>query len=157
MKLLQKIVSGAQTGADRAALDFAIENYLEYEGFVPKGRLAEDGVIPAIYQNLIETESTNYAERTELNVLHSDATLIVSHGALKGGSLYTKKMAEKHGKPYLHIDFERISLEQAAQKLREWIISINCRILNVAGPRASSDPQIYQKTKALLELLLQQD
>src|SRR5688572_30647391 len=107
MKLnkIRKIISGGQTGADRGAFDFALENGFEIGGFVPKDRLAEDGRISEKYPNLIETETENPAERTELNVKSADATLILSHGELKGGSLLTLKFAEKYKKPFLHIDF----------------------------------------------------
>src|SRR5262245_24993140 len=71
-----KIISGGQTGADRAALDFALERGLDCGGSVPRGRLAEDGPIPARYPGLVETETTNPAERTRQNVRAADATLI---------------------------------------------------------------------------------
>lgn len=143
-----KIISGGQTGADRAAFDFALENGFEIGGFVPRNRLAEDGRISEIYPNLIETETP--AERTELNVKNSDATLILSHGDLKGGSLLTKEFAEKYKKPFLHIDFSALSFEQAARKTQKWLDSIGCKNLNVAGSRASEDAKIYDKTKDLL-------
>ena len=86
---ISRIVSGGQTGADRAAFDYALANEIEIGGFVPKNRAAEDGAIPAKYPNLRETETEDSAERTRLNVLNSDATLIFSHGALAGGSRLT--------------------------------------------------------------------
>ncbi len=150
---IRKIVSGGQTGADRAALDFALEAGIEIGGFVPKGRLAEDGRISDAYPNLIETETENYAERTLLNVLNSDATIIFSHGELTGGSLFTKKCAEMHGKPFLHLNFEHLSLDEAVQRAKQWLESLGCETLNVAGPRASNDPKIYERTKKFLQLL----
>ena len=145
-----KIISGGQTGADRAAFDFALENGFESGGFVPRNRLAEDGRISEIYPNLIETETETPAERTELNVKNSDAVLILSHGDLKGGSLLTSEFAEKYKKPFLHIDFSALSFEQAARKMQKWLDSIDCKNLNVAGSRASEDAKIYDKTKKLL-------
>ena len=155
MKLnkIKKIISGGQTGADRAAFDFALENDFEIGGFVPKGRLAEDGRISDKYPNLIETETENPAERTELNVKTSDATLILSHGELKGGSLLTLEIAEKYKKPFLHIDFSALPLEQAIEKTQKWLDSIDCKTLNVAGSRASEDSKIYEKTKNFLQKL----
>ena len=153
LKRIKTIVSGGQTGADRAALDFALENEIPSGGFVPRGRRAEDGAIGETYPNLLETKTRNYAERTELNILHSDATLIVSHGKLTRGSLLTKKLAEKHQKPFLHIDFSESNIDKAAEKTRKWLASIKCEKLNIAGPRASTDPEIYEKTFEFLAAL----
>ncbi len=153
MKKICKIISGGQTGADRAAFDFALENGIEIGGFVPKGRRAEDGKISEIYPNLIETAKRDYAVRTELNVENSDATLIVSHGSLGGGSRLTKKIAEKHRKPFRHLDFSILSVEQAADETRKWIASIKCEKLNIAGARASTDAEIYPKTREFLNEL----
>jgi predicted Rossmann-fold nucleotide-binding protein len=152
---LRKIISGGQTGVDRAAFDFALENGFEIGGFVPKNRRAEDGRISEKYPNLIETATENYAERTELNVQNADAVLILSHGELTEGSLLTKEFAEKHGKPFLHIDFNESEIESAVEKARRWLASINCEKLNVAGPRASTDAEIYDKTREFLNELEQ--
>ena len=92
LKKVKTIISGGQTGADRAAFDFALENKIEISGFVPKNRRAEDGAIGERYPNLTETETRNYAVRTELNVQNSDATLLVSHGKLTRGSRLTKNL-----------------------------------------------------------------
>ena len=148
--IIKTIISGGQTGADRAAFDFALENNIEIGGFIPKNRRAEDGRISERYLNLIETETENYAERTALNVNNSDATLIVSHGRLKGGSLLTKRFAEKYEKPFLHIDFSALTIKQAKEKTQKWLDSINCENLNVAGPRVSEDAKIYSTTKMFL-------
>ena len=150
---INKIISGGQTGADRAAFDFALENKIEIGGFVPKNRLAEDSRISERYLNLVEIETENYAERTELNVKIADATLLLSHGKLKGGSLLTLKFAEKYEKPFLHIDFTALTIEQAVEKTNKWLDSINCKILNVAGSRATEDLGIYDATKRFLQYL----
>jgi hypothetical protein len=150
VKKIKTIISGGQTGADRAAFDFALENNIEIGGFVPKNRRAEDGRISPVYTNLTETATRNYVVRTELNVQNSDATLIVSHGRLAGGSELTKKFAEKHQKPFLHIDFLGSTIAEAAREARKWLASINCEELNVAGPRLSTDAEIYGKTKQFL-------
>lgn len=152
---IQTIISGGQTGADRAAFDFALENNIEIGGYIPKNRCAEDGRISEKYTNLIETKTENPAERTELNVKIADATLILSHGKLKGGSLLTKELAEKHQKPFLHVDFSDLSFEQAIEKTNTWLNSIDGEILNVAGSRASEDAEIYKKTKEFLIKLFQ--
>jgi len=88
---VKKIISGGQTGVDRAGLDFAIENRVPHSGYCPKGRISEDGKISGSY-NLIETATSNYKERTEKNLIESDGTLIINKGKLSGGTL-------THGKP----------------------------------------------------------
>ncbi|MEM9644652.1 MAG: putative molybdenum carrier protein [Planctomycetota bacterium] len=98
-----RIVSGGQTGVDRAGLDFAIDLGMEHGGWCPAGRLAEDGRIPNRYQ-LTEHDSPFYPARTEQNVLDSDATLILFRGRLSGGSKLTKRLAVRHAKAFLSID-----------------------------------------------------
>ena len=155
LKKIKTIISGGQTGTDRAAFDFALENKIEIRGFVPKNRRAEDGGISPIYPNLTETATANYAVRTELNVQHSDATLVVSHGRLTGGSRLTKKFAEKHKKPTLHVDFSASTIAESAREAQKWLASIKCKKLNVAGPRLSTDAEIYVKTKEFLAELFE--
>jgi Circularly permutated YpsA SLOG family len=150
---IRKIISGGQTGADRAAFDFALEQGIEISGFVPKNRMAEDGEISAKYPNLLETRAKNPVRRTEMNVKYSDATLILSHGELTGGSKRTLQLAEKHHKPSLHLDFAEMNIKEAVAITKKWLKSINCEELNVAGARASKDPHIYGKTKLFLEKL----
>lgn len=145
-----KIISGGQTGADRAALDLAIDRNFEYGGYIPLGRWAEDGRIADRYKNLIELDTDDLAIRTERNVVESDATLIVANGKLTGGSLFTWKVAGKHRRPVLIAELYRFSRENAADKAREWLKLTGAGILNVAGPRASKDPSIYTATYGLL-------
>ncbi|MGI8545490.1 MAG: putative molybdenum carrier protein [Aridibacter sp.] len=150
---INKIVSGGQTGADRAAFDFALEKGIEIGGFVPKGRRAEDGRISDKYPNLTETSNKNYAERTELNIINSDATLILSHGKLKGGSLLTRRLAKRHKMAFLHIDFSEFDICSAVLHTKDFLHLIECKILNIAGSRASGDAEIYKKTKKFLTKL----
>jgi putative molybdenum carrier protein len=151
---LEKIVSGGQTGADRAALDVAFERGLPVGGWVPKGRFAEDGPIPERYSGLVETESSDPAVRTSLNVRDSDATLIVSHGPLTGGCLLTLEEARRRGKPVLHLDLHETTPVTAAARLRLWLDAAVPRTLNVAGPRASKDATIFAAVVALLRSAL---
>ena len=148
--MITRILSGGQTGADRAALDFAIKHHIPHGGWLPKGRKTEDGTLPEKYQ-LQEMPTPDYSKRTKQNVLDSDGTLIVSHGFLTGGSALTEFLAEEHNKPYLHIDLNLLSMQEAAQIINQWIQSYKLKVLNVAGPRASKDPKIYQATMNLLE------
>jgi Circularly permutated YpsA SLOG family len=148
--MLRKIISGGQTGADRAALDAAIRLGIPHGGWIPKGRIAEDGPLAARYE-LIEMPTDSYPERTEKNVVESDGTLIISHGAPAGGTEYTRKMVLKHGKQMLYIDLTlHGNLMDAASLVTDWIAMHNVETLNVAGPRASKDPRIYALTLTLL-------
>jgi len=147
---LRKIVSGGQTGADRGALDAAIEVGLPHGGWVPKGRLAEDGRIPDTY-SLQEMPTDSYPARTEQNVKDSDGTTIISHGSLAGGSKLTQDLARKHKRPCLHIDINRTPQFLAATKINEWVTENRIEVLNVAGSRASEDPRIYDDTRHVME------
>jgi len=151
--VIKKIISGGQTGADRAALDVAIKEGIPHGGWIPKGRKAEDGMLPDKYQ-LQEMPTVSYSKRTEQNVLDSDGTLIVSHGKLNGGSALTRRLAEKHKRPHIHLDMNKLSVNEAVDALRVWIGNNEIMILNVAGPRASKDPDIYNATVTVLETFL---
>jgi hypothetical protein len=151
--MIKKIVSGGQTGVDRAALDFAVKYKLRHGGWAPKGRLAEDGPIPETY-SLQEMPTADYAGRTEQNVIDADATLIISHGPLTGGTAYTRKMAMAHGRPWFHVDLNKMPTFQAAMLIKDWVCENEIDTLNIAGPRASEDPQIYGLVTVVLELVL---
>jgi Circularly permutated YpsA SLOG family len=148
--MLKKIISGGQTGVDRAALDAAIRMGIPHGGWLPKGRITEDGPLPANYQ-LDEMPTDSYSERTEQNVIDSDGTLIISRGAPAGGTEYTRKMALKHGKQMLHIDLTLYpNPADAASLVAAWLKLGHIEILNVAGPRASKDPAVYAAALAIL-------
>lgn len=149
-----EIVSGGQTGADRAAWDAALEAGLRTGGWVPLGRVAEDGPIPAGYPNLREAPSADPAVRTELNVRHSDATLLLSHGPLCGGSALTFALCLRLGRPVLHLDLSRHALDVSCAQARDWLSQTAPRVLNVAGPRHSEDAKIFEATRSLLRSLL---
>ena len=135
------IISGGQTGADRAALDWAIANGIPHGGWCPRGRLAEDGVIPDRYQ-LRESPEPDYLQRTEWNVKDSDATVIISLASqLSGGSLATREFAVVHDKPCIHLSGLQDAPENAAQ-LAVFLRKHHVSILNVAGPRASGEPKV---------------
>jgi hypothetical protein len=149
-----KIVSGGQTGADRAALDFAIAHNIPHGGWCPRRRKAEDGPIHNRYQ-LKGTPSSSYVLRTERNVCDSDGTVVFSVAAvLTGGSKKTVELARKHEKPCLHLSAQRDG-EKAAGLLKEFIRQHDIKVLNVAGPRGSQEPGVAEfvmatLTKALL-------
>lgn len=147
---VQRIVSGGQTGVDRAALDFAIEHGLAIGGMIPSDRWAEDGPISKHYKGLVECDSPEPAVRTRLNVDRSDATLVISHGKLSGGSALTVRIARELKKPRLHIDLGRHSHDAACERVRLWLNGHSIHVLNVGGPRASKDPKIYDDALELL-------
>jgi hypothetical protein len=134
-----KIISGGQTGVDRAGLDMALELGLDCGGWCPKGRMAEDGPIPAKYA-LREMPSPKYPPRTEKNGRASDGTLILTWGPVTGGTSLTVKLARKHRKRYIVVN---LSYGGEAQEVRDWIRIYNIKILNVAGPRESKKPGIH--------------
>jgi len=148
-----KIISGGQTGVDRAALDVAIELGLPHGGWCPRGRLAEDGRIPAKYE-LTELASSDYAARTEQNVLDSSGTLILYVGRLARGTELTSKLALRHRKPLCPINLEG---EPNLAAARRWLALHAIEILNVAGPRESSRAGIYELAQAFLRRLLVAD
>ncbi len=149
---ITRIVSGGQTGVDRAALDFAMSRDIGHGGWVPKGRKAEDGPLPPRYM-VRETRTSSYGERTRKNVADSDGTLIVFQDRLSGGTALTHAYAVKAQKPVLLVDVSDISLPDAAVSVRSWLSSGRIKTLNVAGPRESQAPGIYGKTVALLTAL----
>ncbi|MFZ5797820.1 MAG: putative molybdenum carrier protein [Thermodesulfobacteriota bacterium] len=149
-KGMVRIISGGQSGADRAALDAAIRLGIPHGGWLPRGRKAEDGPLPAHYR-LRETETARYRERTEKNIVDSDATLILSFGPLTGGSALTESLALRHDRPCLIIDLAEVPRAEAAAAVEQWLRRYKIRTLNVAGPRASNQPGIYD---AVLDLLL---
>lgn len=143
-----KIVSGGQTGVDRAALDAAISLGIEHGGWCPRGRLAEDGTIPARYA-LRETEAANYPQRTEQNVLDNNATLILCHGKPSGGTLLTANLAKRHNKPLLVVNLDELN-DETYTAVFAWLAANRVSTLNVAGPRESQSPGIHQETFNLL-------
>src|SRR2546423_11212579 len=98
-----KIISGGQTGVDRAALDVALELGLPCGGWCPRGRRAADGVIPEHYP-LKETATADYPERTEANVRAADATLIFTRGKPDRGTALTYELARRLNKPCYLVD-----------------------------------------------------
>jgi len=143
---VRKVVSGGQTGVDRAALDVALDLNVACGGWCPAGRRAEDGPLDVRYP-LRETRSAHYACRTRWNVRDSDGTLIVTSGRLTGGTALTRSIATQLGRPWLVVD-----PDQRAHVARsiEWLSDQAIRTLNIAGPRLSHEPTIYDRARKFL-------
>jgi hypothetical protein len=154
--VVNKIISGGQTGVDRAALDVAMELGIEAGGWCPAGRWAEDGAIDSRYP-LQETEEADTAVRTRRNVEEADATLVLSFDAeLSGGTLFTVLCAEKLEKPFRVITINPLSTNTGyrMEEIRQWSQQNDVRVLNVAGPRESEQPGIYAASQQFLRELL---
>lgn len=148
---VNKIISGGQTGVDRAALDVAIRLGIAHGGHCPRGRRAEDARLADCYQ-LVETPASDYLQRTEWNVRDSDGTLILTSGPPEGGTAATARFAKLLKKPVLIID---LLTNPSPDSARQWLAENNIHVLNVAGPRASKQPKIYEQAQTYLDRLLQ--
>ena len=162
--MIERMVSGGQTGVDRAALDVSIDLNICHGGWCPKGRIDEAGIIPIKYEGLIEIsgnfidEKENYNARTKLNIIHSDGTLIIvpslpipSH--IQDGTVLTMKEVEEQGKPFIIIGLDETTEDNIA-KCMEWVYENSIKELNFAGPRESVCPGIYDSTFSFLMTLI---
>jgi Circularly permutated YpsA SLOG family len=148
--MVTKIVSGGQTGADRAGFDAALELEIPIGGYTPSDRWAEDGTVPERYTGLIDSGSNHPAVRTRLNVEHSDGTLIFTRGRPQGGSALTIKISRELKRPRLHINLFKVLPDSASDRIRLWLDSYEIKVLNVAGSRESKEPGIYEEVKGIL-------
>jgi hypothetical protein len=148
--MIKKIISGGQTGADQAALDSAIQLDMPHGGWVPKGRITQEGSLPDKYK-LQEIPDDSYPSHTEQNVIDSDGTVIITHGKLYDGSDYAREMSVKHGRPWIKIDLDITAPLDAALKISNWIIENSIAILNITGSSADKDPKIYEKTRDIID------
>lgn len=148
-----RIISGGQTGVDRAALDAAMAAAVPCGGWCPGGRMAEDGAIDMGYP-LTEIPGSGYTERTRANVVDSDGTLILHTGILEGGTLMTLNFCKELDKPALVLSSNSIDAITASSAAHAFLVQHGIRTLNVAGPRASKQPQIYSWAYAVVAGLL---
>lgn len=150
--MIRKVISGGQTGVDRAGLDAALQAGIPIGGYCPSGRLAEDGTIPDKYP-MIEMDSQESHYRTEQNVLQSDGTLVINKGEMTEGTLHTHDFCIKYGKPRLVVKLDASDAVKQEQVIR-WIKGHYISVLNIAGPRESKFPEgIYAVTRAYLDEL----
>jgi hypothetical protein len=148
-----KIISGGQTGVDRAALDAALRHGIESGGWCPTGRLDEFGRIPDRYP-VKELESGGFTERTLQNVKDSDGTVIIYPGKLSGGTEQTLHFCIEQRRPHELIDASNVSTEKAAQLIADFVRENTIDILNGAGPRASEWPEGYDYALRALDIFL---
>ena len=149
MTRIFRIVSGGQTGADRAGLDAAMALGVPCGGWCPRGRLAEDGPL-SVHYPLKETPLSDYAQRTEWNVRDSEGTLIFSPGVPTGGTRLTLVLARRLRRPFL----VQAPLKSGVGKIVSWLQANHIKVLNVAGPRESHCPGIYGQVREVLLLVL---
>ena len=148
--MIKKIISGGQTGVDRAALDVALELGIPCGGWCPMGRHAEDGPIAEHYP-LQETSDIDHTVRTEFNTRDSDGCLIINRGVLHGGTAYAVEMAKHLHKPVQLIDVES---PPPLSEIKNWLEANDVRTLHIGGPRESSRPGIYAQAQSLIRALL---
>ena len=148
-----KIISGGQTGVDRAALDVALEHAIECGGWCPAGRLDEFGRIPDQYP-LQELEVGGFTERTLQNVKDSDGTVIIYPGNLGGGTEQTVRFCQELQRSYQLVDAAKIPAQDAAKLIADFVRYHEIDLLNVAGPRRSEWPEGYGYAFCVLEIFL---
>lgn len=146
MKSNLTIISGGQTGVDRAALDFALQHGIETGGWCPKLRLAEDGTIPEQYP-VKEIDSEEYDERTRHNVCDSDGTLVFISDDIDEGTQLTLDLADEFNKPLFIVSLKTFNNNN---RIKQWLENHHIKTLNIAGPSESNSPGIY---KAVLQFL----
>jgi len=150
------IISGAQTGVDRAALDAAMSCGLDYGGSIPRNRRAEDGPVDARYAALTELQSDDYTTRTRRNVLDAEATLILCPGSPEGGTALTEHIALELGRPVLIVDIDKKTYRSSIDSIRAWLTTLAPAVLNIAGPRESKNPGLYTRALNILEKVFQE-
>jgi len=148
-----KIISGGQTGVDRAALDVALTHGINSGGWCPAGRLDEFGKIPDHYP-VQELQSDGFNERTLQNVKDSDGTIIVHSRELRGGTEQTVRFCVDLKRPYQLIDASKLSAEDAAKPIADFVRKNKIDVLNVAGPRQSEWPEGYDYASRALSAFL---
>ncbi len=148
-----KIISGGQTGVDRAALDVALEHGIKCAGWCPAGRLDEFGKIPDHYP-VQELPGGGFTERTLENVKDSDGTVVIYAAELCGGTDQTARFCVEVGRPHQLIDASKVATAEAARLIADFVRTNRIDILNVAGPRQSEWPDGYDYASRVLETFL---
>ncbi len=152
--ILSKIISGGQTGVDRGALDACLQQNFTCAGWCPAGRLAEDGEIDFKYP-LQENLTSNYNDRTRLNVRDSDATLIIYNGDLTGGTLLTHNFAKEKEKPIFLFKVQPFMIDESLEQLIHFLTINHIETLNVAGPRKSQWEAAHDTSYIIVSKLIE--
>jgi hypothetical protein len=154
--MIERIISGGQTGADRAGLDAAMLEGVEYGGWLPKGRMSEDGAVPRRYKHMKEMTTAKYPPRTRKNVLDSDGTVIFTHGSLKAsrGSRLTMRIATVEKKQRLWINLKMTTLDEAVDDVYRWLVAGRVKVLNVAGSRESKATGIHDDVLEIIQRVI---
>ena len=150
LNILGRIVSGGQTGVDRAALDVALELSMDCGGWCPRERRTDDGPLEKKFP-LQETPLIQYGQRTSWNVRDSDGTLILYRTQVLGGTRLTWALARHQDRPCLLVDLDQ---NPDTESVLTWIVQNRISTLNVAGPRESSSPGVYTQARSFLHKLL---
>jgi hypothetical protein len=148
-----KIISGGQTGVDRAALDSALKHGIDCGGSCPSGRLDENGIIPAHYP-LQEVEDGGFSERTLRNVRDSDGTVIIYSNKLRGGSEQTVRFCREENRPHEEINGAEVSAQRAAEVMGKFVRNHKIATLNIAGPRHSEWREGYAFASRVMDIFL---
>ena len=148
--MIKKIISGGQPGVERAALDAAIKLNIPHEGWTYKTRRTDEGILPDKYR-VKESEDISFSERIEKNVLASDATAILTRGGLTIGLKIVKDCAEKHNRPYLHVDLNENPLNSASALIRKWMINNQLEAIYFTGSKLVDDIHLNQEVIRIIE------
>ena len=150
--MIKKIISGGQAGADIAGADAGISCGVPYGGWLPKGRKTENGPQSGRYTEFQAMSRGGYPKRTEQNIIDSDGTVVFSFGTLSGGSALTRRLCQKHGRPFLYVDLGQELFP--AETLKEWLNRTDIQVLNMAGSRESKHPGIYGRVFKIIQTVL---
>ena len=148
--MIKKIISGGQPGVERAALDAAIKLSIPHSGWTYKTRRTDDGILSDKY-SVKESADVGFSDRIEKNVLDSDATAILTHGRLTIGLKIVKDFAEKHNRPYLHVDLNENPLNLASALIRKWMINNQLAAIYFTGSKSTGGPNINQEVIRIIE------
>ena len=151
---VRKIISGAQSGAEQAAHDFAIAHDIPHGGWAPRREPTDKRLFAERYKLQEMPGSTYPWDNRRMNVVDSDGTLIISHGELTGSLGWSKELAERHSRPCMHMDLNKLTALEGAPAIMSWLLKYHIEALNITGPRNGEDSEIYYFTMDVLNNLL---